>query len=65
MSSTGTFSVTIAARDAIALHTGAKGVGSGSETVTIVFAETVTTTFAEVRVVNFVKFIGFAWLIQL
>ncbi|KZV64539.1 carbohydrate-binding module family 20 protein [Peniophora sp. CONT] len=55
VSSTGTFTVTVAARDAAALHTGSKGVGtgtgggsgSGSGTVTVNFAETATTTFGE------------------
>ncbi|VDB96842.1 unnamed protein product [Peniophora sp. CBMAI 1063] len=59
VSSSGTFTVTVAARDAVALHTGSKGVGtgsgtgggsgggSGSGTVTVNFAETATTTFGE------------------
>ena len=60
----GSFSVTIPARNAVALHTGAKGVGTGngggggggggggSGTVTVNFAETATTTFGEVSGVN-------------
>ncbi|KAK7691589.1 hypothetical protein QCA50_004988 [Cerrena zonata] len=54
----GTFSATINARDALAIHTGATGTGSGtgsgntgggtgSTTVTVNFAETATTTFGE------------------
>ncbi|THG95196.1 hypothetical protein EW026_g6419 [Hermanssonia centrifuga] len=47
----GTFSATVPARSAIAIHTGALGTGNGSGTgtssVTIVFQETATTTFGE------------------
>ncbi|KAI0316240.1 glycoside hydrolase [Amylostereum chailletii] len=51
----GSFTATIAARDAIALHIGALGTGSGSGgttppasgTVAVSFAETATTTFGE------------------
>ncbi|KAI1783512.1 glycoside hydrolase [Ganoderma leucocontextum] len=46
----GSFSATVAARDSIAVHTGAMGVGSGgggSANVVINFAETATTTFGE------------------
>jgi hypothetical protein len=53
--SSGKFSVTIAARDAIAIHTGALGEGSSgssppptSGTVSVSFSETATTTFGEV-----------------
>ncbi|KAI0034829.1 glycoside hydrolase [Vararia minispora EC-137] len=47
--SSGSFSATIAARDAVAIHTGALGAGSGSSvgTVAVSFAETATTTFGE------------------
>lgn len=57
----GTFTVNVAARDAVAIHTGATGTGSGSgntstgsggttsDTVSVSFAETATTTFGEVR----------------
>ncbi|KAI0746664.1 glycoside hydrolase [Daedaleopsis nitida] len=49
----GSFQVTVPARSAIAIHTGAKGTGSGnnppptSGSVTVNFAETATTTFGE------------------
>lgn len=45
ISSSGTFSVSIPARSAIALHTGAKGT---SNMVSVLFEETATTTFGEV-----------------
>ncbi len=48
----GSFSATVSARDSIAVHTGAMGVGSGSGgsgNVVINFAETATTTLGEVR----------------
>lgn len=49
----GKFTATVAARDALAIHTGAKGTGSGSSggggagTVSISFAETATTVLGE------------------
>ncbi|VDB96840.1 unnamed protein product [Peniophora sp. CBMAI 1063] len=46
----GTFTVTVAARDAVALHIGSKGAGTGASspaTVTVNFAETAMTTFGE------------------
>ena len=50
--SSGSFTATVPARSAIAIHTGQKGTGSGSGgsgDVTINFAENATTTFGEVR----------------
>jgi hypothetical protein len=47
ITSDGTFSATITARSAIALHIGALGMGSG--TCSVSFSETATTTFGEVR----------------
>ncbi|KIJ69360.1 carbohydrate-binding module family 20 protein [Hydnomerulius pinastri MD-312] len=44
VASGGTFSATVLARNAIALHTGAQGTGS---TVAVTFAETATTTYGE------------------
>lgn len=44
----GKFTATVNARDAIAIHTGAKGAGSGSvASVAVSFAENATTTFGE------------------
>jgi len=52
----GSFSATIAARDAIAIHTGSLGKSTSTSTtspttgtVTVTFQETATTTFGEVR----------------
>ena len=55
--SSGTFTATVPARSALALHTGALGTGNstsstgtgGSGSVTVNFQETATTTFGEVR----------------
>ncbi|KAF8691920.1 hypothetical protein AX14_002705 [Amanita brunnescens Koide BX004] len=41
----GYFSTTIGARDALAIHTGARG--SGNVAVTVIFEETATTTYGE------------------
>jgi hypothetical protein len=49
----GSFSATVPARSAIAIHVNAKGTGSGSggsETVAVTFNENANTTFGEVLV---------------
>ena len=68
----GTFTANIAARDAVAIHTGAIGIGSSSgstsgggsstsNTVSVNFAETATTTFGEVRSIS-IKGVFSHWL---
>ena len=49
VSSTGTFSMTLPARNAIAIHVNAMGTGSGSSTISVNFQETATTVYGEVR----------------
>lgn len=65
----GSFTATIAARDALAIHTGATGPpsnssptgGTASGTVTVNFAETATTTFGEVRLSLTIYVANFTW----
>jgi len=45
----GSFTVVVPARNAIAIHTGALGSGGGIISVAVTFEETATTTFGEVN----------------
>ena len=62
VSSSGTFSTTISARNAVAIHIGALGTGDNTGTsnggsATVIFQETATTVFGEVNVHRSVLFL--------
>jgi hypothetical protein len=71
----GTFTATVAARSAIAIHTGALGTGaatgsstgsgtSTSGTVSVTFQETATTTLGEVIAFSFVRYLAHELLVE-